>query len=116
MILERTWQVTRDNGPRPAGPPDRCFYCTRALGQAHAETCVLYQRTVKIRAVVEYEVRVPAAWTPERVEQARNESVWSAGNVLFELERLEAAREECLVGLVRCEYAGEGEAEWDARP
>lgn len=28
-----------DNGIRPAGPPDACFYCRRKIGERHEEDC-----------------------------------------------------------------------------
>jgi hypothetical protein len=115
MILERTRLVTKNNGPRPAGAPDQCFYCLRMLGEPHESQCVLYQRTVKVRAVIEYEVRVPATWTREHFEWDRNgRGNWGAVHFAGELNALTERDEEGCT--VRFEYLGEGttDAAWDA--
>lgn len=85
MIHAESFAVTTENGPRPAGPPDRCFYCDEAVGGVHKSDCVLRERTIVARLVIEHVVVVPEHWTPEHFLFHRNEGTWCASNVLREL-------------------------------
>lgn len=57
-----THLVTPENGPRPAGKPNECFYCEAKLGEEHRVGCVLRTKRVAVRAVIEYEVMIPEHW------------------------------------------------------
>ncbi len=121
MIIEASRWVTKKNGVRPAGPSDRCFYCDRLLGEAHTESCVLYLKSVTVRAIVEYVIRVPVSWDKYNVEFGRNESSWCANNGIDEIARIAAARDTtdergvgfgpCMCALVRYEYVGDAETD-----
>lgn len=68
--------LTNDDGIRPAGEPDECFYCHQKVGTPHREECVCVNKKVKVRAMIEYEVEVPFFWSKEDIEFHRNESSW----------------------------------------
>lgn len=80
MTHPETHLVTLENGPRPAGRSDRCFYCDVAVNYPHAKDCVCRKRTVLIEARVQYVVDVPEDWPVEQIESHRNESSWCASN------------------------------------
>lgn len=109
MDHPETHTVTLDNGPRPAGKPDRCFYCNQCIGELHTETCVLRNRTVVVRAVVEYVVRVPSSWSVEDILFHRNDSSWCKSNLISELERIDGS--VCLCGSVLFEFVREATVE-----
>lgn len=111
-MRRENWPVTPESGPRPAGPPDACFYCDQPLGSQHAVDCVLRERTVVVRAVVEYVVTVPEGWEASLIEFQRNEGSWCAGNGLSEIGRLAeyVGRDdavECGCGIASWEYVRE---------
>lgn len=111
----KTRQVTADDeGIRPAGRPDACFYCGRKVGNYHAVECVILKRKCRVRLTVEYEVEVPQTWDATQVAFHRNGSSWCAGNAIEELQKLD---DGCL-----CQHAefevydeeAEGWVEYDA--
>jgi len=75
-----------DDGIRPAGPPDACFYCGQQVGQPHGATCVIVEKVVRLRYTFEVDVKVPHHWTKADVEFHRNESSWCANNAVDEIE------------------------------
>lgn len=87
---------------RPAGNKGECFYCQHEVGDFHHPTCVLVKKKVKVRAVIEYEIEVPAHWTREQIEFHRNLSSWCSSNMLNELEEL-AESKGCLCPYVKYE-------------
>ena len=78
-----------DNGVRPAGKNDECFYCRSPVGQ-HTDECVCVERSVVIKATIEYVVKVPRSWDVDLIEFQRNESSWCADNDLEDLAALVA--------------------------
>lgn len=70
-----------DTGERPAGTPGFCYYCNQPAGQ-HLDTCVCVEKTVVIRATIDYIVSVPRSWDQQAVENQRNLSGWCADNDL----------------------------------
>lgn len=87
MKHPETHAVTATYGPRPAGPPDECFYCQVKVGGEHKPGCVLRQRTVVLRYSYDVVIAVPADWDKRMVEFHRNDSSWCADNSLPELNR-----------------------------
>jgi hypothetical protein len=83
-----------------------CFYCDRAIGQPHAERCILIQRKVVVRVTIDYEIAVPAHWMQEDIEGYRNDSSWCSTNLIKELEEL-AEKDGCLCKSAHTEYVGE---------
>lgn len=100
-----------DHGIRPAGPPDACFYCRAKVGESHQRDCVIVQKRVKMRAVIEYECYEPFSWDKEEIEFARNDGTWCADNLLETL-KLHGEESGCLCGSTKIEFIGEvtGEA------
>lgn len=108
MKRELAW-VVENEGIRPAGKPDRCFYCNQPKGETHLPSCVIRERTVIVRMSVEYVVKVPEAWTNEDIENHRNASSWCALNGLAEIERI--AEHHCLCGVAHFDYVREATTE-----
>ena len=75
-----------DDGIRPAGPPDRCFYCGGPVGQPHAPDCVCVKKRVRLRYSFILDVDVPHGWDEDQILFHRNDSSWCADNALYELE------------------------------
>jgi hypothetical protein len=74
-----------DDGIRPAGKPDQCFYCSKLVGQPHQHDCVIVTKRVKVRYTYELEIEVPHSWTKENVEFQLNDSSWCADNGIEDL-------------------------------
>lgn len=101
-----------DEGIRPAGPPDACFYCKAKVGDLHSEKCVSVTRKVRVRAVIEYEIDVPSHWGESDINFHRNEGSWCASNMLRELKAIDEVEDGpgCLCPLVEFKYIGESES------
>ncbi|HET9375657.1 MAG TPA: hypothetical protein VFO40_11830 [Chthoniobacterales bacterium] len=61
-----------DDGIRPAGEPDECFYCNHKVGQPHGRDCVTVTKRVLVRYVVEAAINVPHSWTAEEIVNFEN--------------------------------------------
>ena len=89
----------KDNGIRPAGKPDECFYCQSKVGEPHGRECVIVTKSVTLEYRILIDVEVPHFWNDDDINFHRNEGSWCAGNAVNELvcfkEELEA-RGECL--------------------
>lgn len=109
MIHPETHLVTKENGPRPAGRPDECFYCNAALGAEHRAECVLRRRTIVVETVVRYVVEEPEHWTAEDLHFHRNLSSSCASNVLREIADAHDAMPDyvCPCGRVRTTFVRE---------
>ncbi len=94
-----------DDGIRPAGPPDECFYCTRKVGAEHARDCTVVKKTVRVRYIIELDVTVPHHWEKDNVEFHRNEGSWCANNAIDELVTVFRDDEaSCMCSAFVCEY------------
>ncbi len=80
MKLYSDSTVRIDWGPRPAGKPDRCFYCLRMVGDKHKVDCVILKKSVVIRYEIEMLVSVPECWSGGDVDFHRNESSFCMSN------------------------------------
>ncbi len=78
--------AVNDDGIRPAGPPDECFYCQQKVGTSHKLDCVCVSKKVRLRYSFDVEIEVPHSWTPEQIEFHRGESSWCASNAITELQ------------------------------
>lgn len=63
-----------DDGVRPAGKPDKCFYCGEPKGAPHGKDCVIPERTVVVEMTIQYVRSVPANWTTSDIEFLLNYS------------------------------------------
>lgn len=84
MHLLRT-DLVRPEDERPARRDGTCFYCSQPLGTKHRPECVIVSKTVVVRVQVDVVIDVPASWSLEMVEFARNEGSWCADNILRDL-------------------------------
>lgn len=85
-----------DDGIRPAGAPDECFYCKQKVGQTHKADCVIVTKKVKVRYSFEIEIDIPHHWTEEVFLSHRMESSWCADNALTDLMEIADREDDCL--------------------
>lgn len=77
-----------DDGIRPAGPPDACFYCGRGVGEPHRDSCVCIVRETTYgifhlgSEIGRWTTGEPADWDIELCEFARNQAAWCKNNLL----------------------------------
>lgn len=96
---------------RPASPKRQCFYCGQPIGGIHNGDCVLIEKKVRVRMIVEYEISVPADWSKNQIEFHRNESRWCADNAISELENL-AEKNGCICDFTTFEYIDDSGEEY----
>ena len=95
MIHPETHACTKTNGPRPAGPKNKCFYCGVAIGEQHNGECALRKRTVIVRVSFDLLQEVPEFWTAADVTKFfGNESGNCATNFLEQLDHAVKDRDE----------------------
>ena len=94
MLLPHSNKVTTDNGPRPAGKPDQCFYCGQPLGADHATDCVCRQKIVMIKVEMTIPFLVPASWNEDSVEFQLNDSSWCADSIEHDLVKYMKAKSD----------------------
>jgi hypothetical protein len=73
----------KDDGIRPAGNPDECFYCNQKVGQPHAPDCVAVSRRARFTVTLEVDIDMPCCWDNETDYQTFHEEhgyeeVWNA--------------------------------------
>lgn len=95
-----TFIVTKENGIRPAGVQDKCFYCNQPLSQEHTYECLCKKRTVLIEAKILLVREEPISWDTEQIEFHLNEGSWCQGNLIQELLKIEVQK-GCLCGSVK---------------
>jgi hypothetical protein len=109
-VKREDWTVGEE-GVRPAGKPDECFYCHSKVGDQHAAECVIRKRTVVVEMTIKYVIDVPEAWDESNIEFHRNESSWCANNARQELLELfdyvDKAGGSCLCDRVQYKYVRE---------
>lgn len=57
-----------DDGIRPAGPPDECFYCQQKIGSPHGAECVIVTKRVRVAFTIIYDYDVPWFWDKKMIE------------------------------------------------
>jgi len=129
--VNAVWPVMThdDPGIRPAGRPDRCFYCNAHIGEPHGAECVTVVRLVEIRITAEvgdktftstWRVLEPCSFDADSINFMYNESTWCASNLLRDhvkpnvtwdqpgvwevLQALYDSGESCLCSEISCEY------------
>lgn len=79
-----------DPGIRPAGAPDRCFYCGGVVGSCHSHECVMvvncvrYEILYKGKRIGTYDTDDPVSFGRGSMEFRRNEGGWCTDNMLDE--------------------------------
>ena len=107
MLLQHRNLVTPENGPRPAGRPDQCFYCGQPVGAEHKEDCVCRVKVVMVQVTMTIPRVVPASWDADAVDFHLNESSWCANNIEDDLARYKDAMGDdapCMCGAFSGEY------------
>lgn len=112
-MLRNDWPVGEE-GIRPAGKPDECFYCGAKKGDQHRMGCVIRSRTVVVRTIVEHVVDVPEDWEKSTIEFTEGSSC--SDNHIRKLcdlvDRLDADENgNCTCGMLTIEYVREATAE-----
>lgn len=96
-----------DDGLRPAGPQDACFYCQQKVGTQHRSDCAVVTKKVRVRVTLDYDITVPYSWDSGQIEFHRNDSSWCSSNLISELEeQFGEDSEQCLCGRASFEVMG----------
>lgn len=45
-----------DDGIRPAGASDECFYCHQKVGEPHQRDCVIVTKRVRVRYLIDVDI------------------------------------------------------------
>lgn len=94
----------KDDGIRPAGYPDECFYCSQKIGQPHSHSCVTVKKKVRLRVIVEVDMDQPHSQTPDDIERRYNQGSWCANNALQWLQNKIVDKGSCLCGDLKVEF------------
>jgi hypothetical protein len=87
--------TVNDNGVRPAGKPDECFYCHEKVGN-HKNDCVCVEKAIIIELKVKLIVTVPNYWNTSNIEFKYNGSSHCLGNEIKQLfQENEKIESEC---------------------
>lgn len=98
-------QPVIEDGVRPAGRPDRCFYCGVVKGAEHTKDCVIPQRTVVLRCTIEFVKEVPVFSDKDYLHFFFNEGTHCSDNELREIiEQAECAPENTCNTCWRSEF------------
>jgi len=92
-----------DDGIRPAGNFDECFYCKQKIGTPHKFTCGMITHKVEMAFTVKVELDVPIANTIEDTEFRYNESSWCANNLITFLDDM-IEKGQCLCSLTSAKF------------
>lgn len=82
-----------DDGIRPAGSPDQCFYCHARVGQTHGEECVCVLSKWRAGVYLDYpgprlgthEEYLPYHWGEQDVDFRYNQGTWCSSNALDDI-------------------------------
>ncbi len=106
----KSWKVT-NFAVRPAGKPDKCFYCNEKLGDEHKLDCVIRRKTVVIDITIRMVRPVVDDMDKETIEFYLNDSGFCIDNILIgELEDL-SERMGCLCAVSESRFVREATPE-----
>lgn len=108
--LKKILVAPDDDGIRPAGKPDKCFYCGRKVGKYHRLDCVTIMRPVRVKYTFDAVHLVPQSWGKRAIEVHLNETSWCADNAMIELEEIGDkldAEGKCMCHIFKGKYVGE---------
>jgi hypothetical protein len=87
-----------DDGIRPAGPPDACFYCGQRIGQRHAADCVVVTKLIAMHVTARlpsgnvffgtWTFTVPQCWEAHDCDAAYGKGTWCCSNLLHRREEV----------------------------
>jgi hypothetical protein len=120
--------IENDDGIRPAGPKNACFYCKSKIGQKHSYTCAVVIQEIELVAIFKrfdkaarFRVTVPFHWKEDDILHHFNESGWCAENIIYYEERQKPdepsvaraasamlglkGKDQCLCGFVEVELS-----------
>lgn len=97
---EAQWPLVHpyDDGIRPAGLPDECFYCNSKVGTAHALDCVAVKKLVRVRYEFDIDKLFPYSWSAQDITEFMQSSTWCADNAIEDLKRHTRRTASCLCG------------------
>ena len=85
-MIRKSWIVS-SYSTRPAGPPDKCFYCGAAVGTEHNNGCVIRSKTVIMDYTFRLCVDIPEDWDTKTSEFCRGGgSSYCCDNVISLIE------------------------------
>jgi len=86
--------VPNDDGIRPAGSKDECFYCQKRIGEPHGAECVMVTKRIEMAVKADlpdgvvlegrWRLDVPYFWDDDKCEFHKNDSSWCATNFMYE--------------------------------
>lgn len=105
-MADGQWPIVapNDDGVRPGGLADRCFYCNQKIGDPHNLDCVIVHKRVRLRYTFEVEVEVPHYWTEADTLHHRNDSTWCANNAFADIDANSPGG--CPCPIFKCEWVG----------
>jgi hypothetical protein len=91
--------IENDDGIRPAGPKNACFYCKSKIGQKHSYTCAIVEQEVELVAMfdrydetVTFRIPIPFFWKGEDIDHHFNQGMWCADNLFVYVREDEKAQ------------------------
>lgn len=112
-VLAMQLPVT-DDGIRPAGDPDHCFYCKAPKG-THNDGCVCIKRTIVMSVTTKLLVEIPAYYSEEQIHFFYNEGTNCSDNQIGalydQMQRMTEAEVGCACRNTRCKYIREATEE-----
>jgi len=102
-MKRKDWTVTKE-AARPAGLPDRCFYCDALIGEQHKSDCVMRCKTVVLDFTIRTVFSVPEDWDGDHITKVYSKGSWCADNLLGELISRNECVDGCLCDIVTVKY------------
>ncbi len=114
-VTEWPTVLPNDEGIRPAGKQDRCFYCHNKIGELHGIECVTVEKKVKYEVYLQerpennspeklvghFTRNDPFFWSSYDCDFHKNESSWCASNAVDDIEWIDPKFEEELAANVK---------------
>lgn len=105
-MIER--MVTSDDeGIRPAGADDECFYCHQKVGQRHKMDCVMLTKKGRIRLTIELPLEAAQSFDAHTIEFMYTKGSWCHSNLTAWIDKVTDS-EGCCGFIKAAEWLG-----WD---
>ena len=102
-------KIVDSSAERPAGKVGECFYCWQPIGAEHAADCVIQQRTIVCRIIVDVIRDVPNDWDRHIIEWRINKGSYCANNVINDLSLI--TEDHCFCEQLQAMYLREATEE-----